>query len=83
VPRTAPEPPNPAEDLEWEGPSQRRPREAQRAPRDPTAVTQVLGDRPAWEGEVREPPGRSERRPPARGDRPPEGEEPPEPERLF
>ena len=52
-----PEPPNPAEDLEWERPRERAPRESDRAPRDPTAVTQVLGDRPAWEGEVREPPG--------------------------
>src|SRR3954466_1728403 len=52
-----PEPPNPAaEDLEWERPQRRPPREGSRAPRDPSAVTQVLGDRPAWEGEVREPP---------------------------
>jgi hypothetical protein len=70
-----PEPPNPAEDLEWERPQGRAPREASRAPRDPTAVTQALGDRPAWEGEVREPPGRGARRPPARREEPPSPEE--------
>jgi hypothetical protein len=70
-----PEPPNPAEDLEWERPQRRAPREASRAPRDPTAVTQVLGDRPAWEGEVREPPGRGERPPAGRREEPPPSED--------
>jgi hypothetical protein len=71
-----PEPPNPAEDLEWERPQRRAPREAGRAPRDPTAVTQVLGERPSWEGEVREPPGRGERPPAARREEsPPSGDE--------
>jgi hypothetical protein len=77
-----PEPPNPAEDLDWERPERRERSDRPRAPRDPTAVTQVLGERPTWEGEVREPPGRSER-PPQRG---PEesGEEPPQgSDRLF
>jgi hypothetical protein len=63
-----PEPPNPAEDLDWERPPRRQRSDRPRAPRDPTAVTQVLGERPTWEGEVREPPGRSERpAPPAPG----------------
>lgn len=47
-----PEPPNPAEEMDWEEP--RRDRTAQRTrtePRDPEAVTEALGDRPAWEGE--------------------------------
>jgi hypothetical protein len=70
-----PEPPNPAGDLEWERPQRRAPREPSRAPRDPTAVTQVLGDRPAWEGEVREPPGRGERPPARREERPPPDDE--------
>ena len=56
-----PEPPNPAEDLDWERPPRRQPSDRARAPRDPTAVTQVLGDRPSWEGEVREPPGLADR----------------------
>jgi hypothetical protein len=70
-----PEPPNPAEDLEWERPQRRAPREAGRAPRDPTAVTQVLGERPSWEGEVREPPGRGERPPAARREESPPSED--------
>jgi hypothetical protein len=89
-----PEPPNPAEDLEWERPARARRRAAdrERAPRDPTAVTQVLGDRPSWEGEVREPPGRADRpsqpdrAAPGRSapDRPDAGEDGPDPdERLF
>jgi hypothetical protein len=73
-----PEPPNPAEDLEWERPARQRRTETTRAPRDPTAVTQVLGDRPAWEGEVREPPGRAEPPPPPQ----PDDDEPgPDPDR--
>jgi hypothetical protein len=56
-----PEPPNPAEDLDWERPARRERTDRARAPRDPTAVTQVLGERPTWEGEVREPPGRAPR----------------------
>jgi hypothetical protein len=71
-----PEPPNPAEDLDWERPARRQRSDRARAPRDPTAVTQVLGDRPTWEGEVREPPGRSER--PPQPDPKETGEEPPQ-----
>jgi len=79
-----PEPPNPAEDLEWEGPARRPRTDTTRAPRDPTAVTQVLGDRPSWEGEVREPPGRAprEERPPPDDDEPGPRDRP-DPDRLF
>src|SRR3954447_9671089 len=51
-----PEPPNPAEDLDWESaaPRPRRRATARREPRDATAVTEVLRDRPDWDGE---PPG--------------------------
>jgi hypothetical protein len=75
-----PEPPNPAEDLEWERPARRqRTDDRERAPRDPTAVTQVLGERPSWEGEVREPPGRADR--PTQPDRAePEGPAPDRPD---
>jgi len=61
-----PEPPNPAEDLEWdEAPPRRPPATAQTAvqPRPPrarsTAVTEPFGDRPDWEGEPPEHPGRA------------------------
>src|SRR4051812_6117382 len=51
----APEPPNPAaDDVDWVAPP-RRPRSPDRQPRDATAVTEVLRDRPAWEGEARDP----------------------------
>jgi hypothetical protein len=48
-----PEPPNPAaDDLDFVRPPRRRTRdERDRRPRDPAAVTEVLRDRPAWEGE--------------------------------
>jgi hypothetical protein len=54
----APEPPNPvAEEVDWVAPPRReRERAADRRPRDASAVTEVLRDRPAWEGE---PPDRS------------------------
>jgi hypothetical protein len=53
----APEPPNPAaDDIDWVAPPQReRVRTPDRAPRDATAVTEMLRDRPAWEGEVPDP----------------------------
>ena len=53
----APEPPNPAADeVDWVAPPQReRERTPDRAPRDATAVTELLRDRPAWEGEVPDP----------------------------
>ena len=50
----APEPPNPAaDDIDWVAPPQReRVRTADRRPRDATAVTEMLRERPEWEGEV-------------------------------
>jgi hypothetical protein len=58
-----PEPPNPAADeVGWVAPS-RTPREPRsgRRPRDATAVTDALRERPAWEGEPGEPPSRARR----------------------
>jgi hypothetical protein len=48
-----PEPPNPAaEDVDWVAPPQpERERAPDRRPRDATAVTEMLRERPAWEGE--------------------------------
>jgi hypothetical protein len=58
-----PEPPNPAaDDIDWDA-APRRPRRAHtasRRPRDPAAVTEVLRDRPSWEGEPPSPPDRDE-----------------------
>ena len=58
-----PEPPNPAaDDVGWERPARpaRPPREPRdRRPRESAAVTDVLGDRPGWEGEPPEPPRRA------------------------
>jgi hypothetical protein len=74
-----PEPPNPAaEDAGWERPTRTEPRRSPRAPREATAVTEVLRERPDWEGEPPEAPGRAER--PAADEAPtrPDG-----PERLF
>jgi hypothetical protein len=52
-----PEPPNPAaDDLDWERPTRAR-RTGPRAPREATAVTDVLRERPDWEGDVPEAPG--------------------------
>jgi hypothetical protein len=47
----APEPPNPAaDDVGWLAPPPREPvRTADRRPRDATAVTEMLRDRPVWE----------------------------------
>ncbi len=65
-----PEPPNPAEDLDWEAAAPRpRRRATDREPRDATAVTEVLRDRPNWDGEP--PPAPGERRKPD-PDRPPD-----------
>jgi hypothetical protein len=67
-----PEPPNPAADEGgWERP-QRAERAPDRRPREATAVTDALRDRPGWEGEPPEPPGRAE--PPA--DEPPGDDRP-------
>ena len=54
----APEPPNPAaDDVVWVSPERReRERTADRRPRDATAVTEMLRDRPSWEGDAREAP---------------------------
>jgi hypothetical protein len=53
----APEPPNPAaEDVDWVAPPRsERARTPDRRPRDATAVTEMLRDRPAWEGDVPDP----------------------------
>ena len=50
----APEPPNPAaDDAGWVAPPRReRERAPDRRPRDATAVTELLRDRPAWEGDI-------------------------------
>ena len=74
-----PEPPNPAEDLDWESAAPRPRRRAtdRREPRDATAVTKVLRDRPGWDGEPPDAPGERRRR----DDPPPQPEAPPD--RLF
>ena len=53
----APEPPNPAaEDVGWVSPERsERERTPDRRPRDATAVTEMLRDRPSWEGEPPDP----------------------------
>ena len=57
-----PEPPNPAaDDAGWERP-ERAERHPDRRPREATAVTEVLRERPGWDGEPPEPPDRSGRR---------------------
>jgi hypothetical protein len=50
----APEPPNPAaDDGGWVAPPRReRERTPDRRPRDATAVTEFLRDRPSWEGDI-------------------------------
>ena len=52
----APEPPNPAaDDTGWVSPGRgERERAADRRPRDATAVTEMLRDRPSWEGDARD-----------------------------
>jgi hypothetical protein len=74
-----PEPPNPmAEDVDWERPP-RSERGANRRPREATAVTEVLRERPGWEGEPPEAPGRG-----GRGGAMAARDEPPEDrDRLF
>jgi hypothetical protein len=74
-----PEPPNPAaDDVDWERPA-RAERRPERRPREATAVTEALRERPGWEGEPPEAPGRMERRGAvAEPDRPRE-----DPGRLF
>ena len=74
-----PEPPNPAEDLDWESAAPRRApaRQRPREPRDATAVTEALRDRPGWDGE----PPDAARRAAAAARTPPPAESPPD--RLF
>jgi hypothetical protein len=57
-----PEPPNPAEDLDWE-PAAARPRRraSDREPRDAAAVTEAFRDRPDWDGEPPAAPGERRR----------------------
>ena len=76
-----PEPPNPAADpFGFERPARPRPApRADRSPRDPGAVTEVLRDRPSWEGEP--PPDRPRRE--RRRDRDGNGTSPPDTDRLF
>jgi hypothetical protein len=75
-----PEPPNPAEDLDWEAAAPRpRRRASERVPRDATAVTEVLRDRPGWEGEPPDVPHERRRRP---GPEPDADADAP-PDRLF
>lgn len=64
-----PEPPNPAaEEVAWApAPQRERDRSPERRPRDATAVTELLRDRPAWEGEPRDP---AEKRTTRHGDDP-------------
>jgi hypothetical protein len=52
-----PEPPNPAADeVDWvAAPERERDRRPDRRPRDSTALTELLRDRPSWEGEPRVP----------------------------
>jgi hypothetical protein len=56
-----PEPPNPAaDDADFASPPPGTPRPPRRRA-DPTAVTEVIGERPDWFGEPPEPPGRARR----------------------
>jgi hypothetical protein len=59
-----PEPPNPAaDDVDWVAPEpRRREHRPDRRPRDTGAVTEALRERPAWEGEPRDPADRSRAR---------------------
>ena len=70
-----PEPPNPAEDLDWEAAAPRpRRRATDREPRDATAVTEVLRDPPGWDGEPPDAPQprRRDADPPAPAEGPPD-----------
>jgi hypothetical protein len=91
-----PEPPNPAADeFDFERPARRRsPTRADRRPRDPSAVTEVLRDRPSWEGDAPGEPRHGDSGPPDApterlgdsGPRPRRGNgagEPPASDRLF
>jgi hypothetical protein len=76
-----PEPPNPAaDDAGWERPprAERRP---ERRPREATAVSDALRDRPGWEGDPPEAPGRARRGGVTAPDE--RREDPQDPDRLF
>jgi len=78
-----PEPPNPAaDDAGWE-PAPRAARRPERRPREATSVTEVLRERPGWEGEPPEAPGRADRPGSVAAREEPRDEPPPEPDRLF
>jgi hypothetical protein len=71
-----PEPPNPVADEGWDAPTRvARTDDAGRRPVDPAAVTDVLRERPSWQGDPPEAPGRG--RP---AEAPPEGPAEPPPE---
>jgi hypothetical protein len=72
-----PEPPNPAAEDDFEPPPH-TPRPPRRRT-DPTAVTDVLGERPDWSGEPPEAPGRAPRSEPS----PPREPSDDRPDRLF
>jgi hypothetical protein len=80
-----PEPPNPAAEDDFEPPPH-TPRPPRRRT-DPTAVTDVLGERPDWSGEPPEAPGRARRSEPRETDPPRDSSEEPtrriEDDRLF
>lgn len=83
-----PEPPNAAaDDAGWERPPRaERPAGTHRRPAETTAVTEVLHDPPAWEGDVPEPPprrGRRRRRGAAESESATEDQAEPPTDRLF
>jgi hypothetical protein len=84
-----PEPPNPAaDDLDFARPASRRPPRPDRRPRDASAVTEVLRERPSWEGEPPDPDSRADAPTERLGDDRGPGRrngtgEPPAPDRLF
>jgi hypothetical protein len=76
-----PEPPNPmADDVRWERPARAERRSERRRPREATAVTEAFQERPGWEGEPPEAPGRAR---PATAPADEQGEQPRDPDRLF
>lgn len=79
-----PEPPNPmADDVGWERPPRAERRRPERRPREATAVTEVLRERPGWEGEPPEAPRRAERPGAVAAREEPPEDPPPEHDRLF
>ena len=76
-----PEPPNPmADDVEWERPARTERRATTRRPREATAVTEAFEERPGWEGEPPEAPGRAR---PATAPAEDEEQQPRDSDRLF